>query len=190
MARCARSSPAATSAAKPAQPRFSTPAVASPAARVLVVGLGKSDKFDLHAARKAAAVAVRALAKVKGVKSFATIVHGAGIAGLDGQAAAQVLAEGTLLAAYRAPQYKRESPSQNPASCTVVEFDAAKLPIVSAGVRAGQAIARGVTSARDYVSEPPNVLVPALMAERAAAMAADTGLSCTCWAAPKCRNWA
>ena len=47
-----------------------------PAPRVLVVGLGKAEKFDLHAARKAAATAYKALAKLKGVKHFATIVHG------------------------------------------------------------------------------------------------------------------
>jgi leucyl aminopeptidase len=106
-------------------------------------------------------------------------VHGAGIAGLDAQAAAQALAEGTQLAAYRAPQYKRESSAQGPTSCSVVEFDAAKLPIVKAGIESGQAIVQGVGSARDYVSEPPNILVPALMAERASAMAAKTGLSCS-----------
>src|SRR5690348_4822480 len=66
-----------------------------PAARVLVVGLGKADKFDLKGVRKAAATAYRALAKLKGVKQYATIVHGAGIAGLDAQAAAQAVAEGT-----------------------------------------------------------------------------------------------
>src|SRR5262245_16714111 len=53
-----------------------------PAGRVLVVGLGKADKFDLECVRKAAATAYKALAKLKGVKQYATIVHGAGIAGL------------------------------------------------------------------------------------------------------------
>ncbi|RIK34513.1 MAG: leucyl aminopeptidase, partial [Chloroflexi bacterium] len=43
-----------------------------PAARVLVVGLGGRDAFDLHAARKAAAAALRAVAKLKGVSRFAT----------------------------------------------------------------------------------------------------------------------
>ena len=51
------------------------------AQRVLVVGLGKSDEFDLEAARKAAASAIRR-ARQLGAKNVATIVHGAGIAGL------------------------------------------------------------------------------------------------------------
>ncbi|MCB0094637.1 MAG: leucyl aminopeptidase [Caldilineaceae bacterium] len=149
------------------------------APRVLVVGLGQSDKFDLHGVRKAAAVTVNALAKLKGVKNFATIVHGAGIAGLDTTAAAQALAEGTLLAAYVSPQYKREPQSAALASCTVVEFDAGKVDAVQAGVDRGVGIAAGVYSARNYVSEPPNVLYPVEFASRARAMAAETGLACT-----------
>ncbi|MCB0142743.1 MAG: hypothetical protein KDE50_22770, partial [Caldilineaceae bacterium] len=149
------------------------------APRVLVVGLGQSDKFDLHGVRKSAAVTVNALAKLKGVKNVATIVHGAGIAGLDTAAAAQALAEGTLLAAYVSPQYKREPQSAALASCTVVEFDAGKVDAVQAGVDRGVGIAAGVYSARNYVSEPPNVLYPVEFASRARAMAAETGLACT-----------
>ncbi|HXF61510.1 MAG TPA: M17 family peptidase N-terminal domain-containing protein, partial [Caldilineaceae bacterium] len=52
-----------------------------PAPRVLLVGLGKQERFDLHAARKAAATAARAAARLKGVKQVATIVHGGGIGG-------------------------------------------------------------------------------------------------------------
>jgi leucyl aminopeptidase len=151
----------------------------TPSPRVLVVGLGKAEKFDLHAARNAAAEAARAISRLKGVKNLATIVHGGGIGGLEPQAAAQALAEGTLLATYKPPQYKRESGEKGPERCLIVEFDAGKLAAVRAGVEAGQSIAQGVYSARDYVSEPPNVLYPVEFARRAQAMAAETGLTCT-----------
>lgn len=149
------------------------------APRVLVVGLGSAEAFDLHAAQRAAAVAARTVGKLKGVKSFATVVHGAGIAGLDAQAAAQALAQGTLLASYRAPQYRREAKNGGPESCTVVEFDAAKVAQIEAGLQAGANIARGVMGARDSVSEPPNVLYPTEFARRAQEMAQETGLQCT-----------
>ncbi len=150
-----------------------------PALRVLIVGLGKAEKFDLHAARKAAAAATKAISKVKGVKHFATIVHGAGIGGLDAAAAAQAVAEGTALACYRAPNYKREAPENGPTQCTVVEYDAARLASVEAGVRRGERIAAGVNLARDLSNEPPNVLYPVAMAQRAQSMAAEVGLNCT-----------
>ncbi len=149
-----------------------------PAPRVLLVGLGKADKFDLHGARKAAAVAVKAMSKLKTVKTFATIVHGSGMGGLDVRAAAQVLAEGTLLAQYRSPQYRREVKPKGPETGLVVEFDGGRVSQVEAGVRAGEAVALGVMAARDYVSEPPNVLYPGEFARRATAMAEAVGLSC------------
>ncbi len=147
-----------------------------PSARVLIVGLGKAEKFDLKAARKAAATVYKALSKLKGVKRYATIVHGAGIAGLDGQQAAQALAEGSLLAAYQAPNYKREQPESGPDECVVVEFDAAKVAAITTGVQNGQIIAEAVCHARDYVSEPPNVLYPVVFAQRARQMAEQVGL--------------
>jgi leucyl aminopeptidase len=150
-----------------------------PASRVLVVGLGKAEKFDAHAARKASANAYKALAKVKGVKHYATIVHGAGIGGLDAGEAAQVLAEGTLLAAYRVPNYKREAPENGPTHCTVVEYAADRVSVIEYGVRRGEVVAAGVNMARDLSNEPPNVLFPVEMAQRAQAMAARTGLKCT-----------
>ena len=146
------------------------------APRVLVVGLGAADSFDVHAVRKAAAVAAKAVSRVKGVKSFSTIVHGAGAAGLDAASAAQATVEGTLLALYRAPQYRRETGDDGPLACSVVEFDAERIESVRAGALAGQTVARGVYSARDYVSEPPNVLYPKAFAARAENMAAECNL--------------
>ncbi|MBX3011944.1 MAG: leucyl aminopeptidase [Caldilineaceae bacterium] len=148
-----------------------------PAARVLVVGLGKSEQFDRRGVRKAAASAQQALRKLKGVKTYATIVHGAGIGGVEVQAAAQATAEGAILAAYQAPNYKREKPEGGPTHCTVVELEGGKIPAITAGIQRAQAIAAGVYQARDYVSEPPNVLYPVEYAKRAQAMAQAVGLT-------------
>lgn len=148
-----------------------------PAARVLLVGLGKSKKFDTGAARQAAAVVVRTLKACKGVDSFATVVHGAGIGGMDPTASAQALVEGTLLSAYLAPQYKRKTPNRGPKSCTIIEFDDAKIEAFQQGIARGKAIVNGAYSARDYVSEPGNVLYPEEFARRAKEMANEVGLS-------------
>ncbi len=150
-----------------------------PAARVLVVGLGARDKFDLHGARKAAAIAAKTLSKLKGVRSAATIVHGAGIAGLDVASAAQALVEGSLLAVYQVPNYKREKPETGLESLAVVEFEQDNRLAFERGVAAGAAIASGVSFARDLSNEPPNVLFPVEMAQRASTMAAKTGLKIT-----------
>jgi leucyl aminopeptidase len=70
----------------------------------------------------------------------------------------------------------------------IVEFDGERLPQIEAGVAAGQALALGVNAARDYVSEPPNVLFPAEFARRAEAMAAEVGLQCTVLGEKKMRE--
>ncbi len=150
-----------------------------PVPRVLVVGLGQREKFDLQGARQAAGAAARALEKVKGVKRYATIVHGAGVAGLDPQEAAQAVAEGTLLGCYRFRKYQRETPEPSLEACTVVEFDAAKLSSVEQGIQAGTVLAQAVNRARDLVNEPANMLTPVELARRAQAMAQEAGLACT-----------
>ncbi len=149
------------------------------APRVLVVGLGGSGQFGVAQIRRAAAVGAQAAARVKGVKTIATIVHGAGIAGHDADAAAQEVALGTLLASYRPKLYRREGAAQGLTSCTVVEYSADKLADIERGVARGEAIARAVYTARDLVNEPPNVLTPVEMAARAEAMASDVGLKST-----------
>lgn len=155
------------------------PGEALSAGRVLLVGLGDPARFDRHAARKAAAAAYKALAKLHGVKHAATVLHGGGAAGLEAATAAQALAEGTLLAAYQAPNYKRETPERNLAALTVVEFDGDKVDAIAAGIRRGEAIAHGVITARDLSNEPPNVLYPVEFAHRAAVMSANSGLHLT-----------
>ena len=57
------------------------PRGAIPAQRVLIVGLGKEEKFDLDKVRQAAGTAAKRLRDL-GIKSFATIVHGAGAGGI------------------------------------------------------------------------------------------------------------
>lgn len=150
-----------------------------PAPRVLIVGLGNPKKFDLHAARRAAGTAARAVSRLKGVKSFATVVHGGGIGGLEIGQAAQALAEGTLLALYRAPQYRREVKPPTLEQAVIVEFDADKTAAVDLGVRVGQAIAQGVYTARNLVNEPANVINPVQFTRRAETLAEATGLHFT-----------
>jgi len=150
-----------------------------PAPRVLLIGLGKVEKYDLHGVRRASAVIAKTLAKVGGVKNYATIVHGAGIAGLNVAQASQATAEGALLALYQPPQYKRDQKPTGPKGCTVVEINEKTLVDVAAGVQRGEMIARAVCTTRNLVSEPPNVLFPVELAARARKMAEEVGLKST-----------
>ncbi|MBI1877910.1 MAG: leucyl aminopeptidase [Chloroflexi bacterium] len=156
------------------------PRGAIPARRVIVVGLGQPDKFDLEAVREAAAVAIKQAQKV-GAANVATVVHGGGAGGLDVAEAAQAVVEGSMLALYRydAPRAKKEDEEERQVdSLTLVEFDAAKIGAIEAGARAGQIIAESVYLARTLVNQPSNVATPTAIAQAAQAMCAETGLLC------------
>lgn len=149
------------------------------APRVLVVGLGKREEFDLHAVRRASAVAARSLARLGSVKRMATIVHGAGVGGLDAAAAAQAVAEGTLMATYIPIHYRRNQETSSLTVCTVVESNQDRLDDVNMGAQRGEIIGRAVNRARNLVQEPANVLTPAELAQRARRMAEEVGLQVT-----------
>jgi len=138
-----------------------------PAHRVLVTGLGEPSDFDLEGVRQAAAAAIKK-ARQLGSKSVATIVHGAGIARLPVEEAAQATVEGMLLANYRY-QADKQKLDDKPAlmSLTVVEYSPQKLQDIESGVRSARAIAAGVALARDLVNLPPNVATPTRLAASA-----------------------
>mgnify|MGYP001416420961 FL=1 len=158
------------------------------ARRVLVVGLGQADSFDVEGIRRASAAAVKR-ARDLNARHVATIVHGAGIGGQDAAAAAQATVEGALLATYRYDAPKRGEPPQAIETLTVVERDAGRLEAVREGAALAEAIAAGVTVARDLVNLPPNVATPTHLAAQARAIAEAHGLGVTvgdrAWAAER-----
>jgi leucyl aminopeptidase len=137
-----------------------------PAKRVLVAGLGAREEYDLEGVRQTAASAIQKARDLQ-AKEIATIVHGAGIAGLPAAAAAQAVAEGSLLALYAYD--KDEKPV--PGGLTIVEFDEGKLAEIENGVLVGTAVAAGTTLARDLVNMPPNIATPKKLAKTAAQIA-------------------
>ena len=147
--------------------------------RVLVVGLGSEESFDLNVARRVSAAVIRRL-RTSGVKNAATIVHGAGIGGIDRAAGAQALTEGSLLGSYRFNKYKKADPKRrdNIETLTVIEHDSSKMSAIYAGVEKGIVYSQADTLARDLVNEPANKLSPSDLAAVAERIAADGGISC------------
>ncbi|HSP55294.1 MAG TPA: leucyl aminopeptidase, partial [Dehalococcoidia bacterium] len=151
-----------------------------PSPRVIVAGLGKQDKFSVNTIRDLMGTAVRRL-RAAGAKSAATIVHGAGIAGLDPEACAQAIAEGAIMGGYRFRKYKFSGGDENSnelETLHIVERDEPKLEALRRGVERGVVLATAACHTRDMANEPANGLPPASMAERAQTLAKDAGLEC------------
>ena len=149
-----------------------------PAPRVVIAGLGKQKDFDIDAVRNLAANLVR-FARKPGIKTVATIAHGAGIAGLDPEACAQAIAEGALMGEYRFLKHKAaDSERLDLDSLTIVELDAGKVERMAAAAARGAIMAEATNLARDLANEPSNHLTPTDLAARASEVAAAHGLEC------------
>jgi len=152
-----------------------------PAPRVLVVGLGKADAFDINNARIAAAKAIRA-ARNAGAKQAATMVHGAGAGagGLDAAEAAQALVEASLLENYEMPaQRSGEADAKSVETLTLLEYNADAIPLLETGVRTGRIVAESAIFSRDLSATPSNIATPAYIANKAMDVAKETGLDIT-----------
>ena len=142
-----------------------------PAPRVLLVGLGPQEEFDLEGARQAAGTAARRLQNL-GVEKAATVLHGAGAGGLEAEDAAQAMAEASILACYRFNGYKSEAQDgKGLRQLTVVEFDRDRLTEVRRGLRMGRWIAEGTCLARDLINHPGNTATPSFLARQARSLA-------------------
>ncbi len=149
------------------------------AAKVIIVGLGPAAGFGYEEARRAAGSAIRQAAKISAT-TVATIIHGAGLGGLDREMCARVTVEGTLLGAYRYTGLKARPREQEPRpeEILIAERDASKIQSIERGVEAGVVMADAANFARDLVNCPANKMTPSIMAESAQAMAREESLEC------------
>ena len=146
-----------------------------PAKKVIVVGLGKSEDFGAPEIMKAAAGAIRKCRKLKAA-AVASILHGAGIAGLPVFDCARATTLGTVLGAYEFTRWKTEDTDGGPIeSFEIVELSLAKLPDIERGIERAEMIGGAVTFTRDLVNEPSNVVTPAYLVEIAESIAATSG---------------
>lgn len=141
------------------------------AERVILTGIGDPSALTVADLRRAAATGARAARKA-GLSSFATTLYG--LEAFTAVAATQAIVEGTLTGLYRFDTYRNSDLGR--VEVMAVLCGAADPADVEQGMRRGQAVAAGVTLARDLINEPPNVLTPGELARRARVMAQENGL--------------
>jgi len=150
-----------------------------PARIVAVVGLGKESDFTIEKIRISAAEICRSLRKLN-CRRVATIVHGAGIGGIEPEAASQAITEGSLLGLYRFRKHMtKETENQEVAELLVVERDARKVQVLKSGCRKGKVVAEATNLARDWINEPANYMTPTDLAKVARELARAHGLGLT-----------
>jgi leucyl aminopeptidase len=143
------------------------------ARRVLVLGLGKKEKFTPDLVRQAALPVMRLAGKLK-LKEVASVLHGAGAGGLDPRTAARFAALGVALSGYEYDRYKSEK-SSRVERFRWIERDRARAGPVEAGLSEGARLGEAINWGRDLVASPPADLRPDGLARAAKALAGGIG---------------
>ncbi len=141
--------------------------------RVIVVGLGAQDKITSQSLRRASAIAAR--------HALNTEAHSITLAlqWQDTQDNVQAEVEGVLLGLYTFRMYKHSEQTSNGkdvSQIAVLTESSTDTASIERAIEEGQALAEATNFARNLVNEPPNVLTPTELANRAVSMAKQFGL--------------
>ena len=145
-----------------------------PAGIVAIAGLGKRQDFNVDKIRGVAGEFCRALRKLNYHK-IATILHGAGIGGIESEASAEAIAEGAPLGLYSFTKYKKPE-YEDIEEILIVVREKEQVSILEAAIGKGKLMAEATSIARDMVNEPANYMTPSQMAEAAKEIASKYNL--------------
>ncbi len=149
-----------------------------PGNRAMVLGLGPRDAVTLDRVREVSAAAAIRIRDM-GLRTFATIVHGAGVGDLDLGDATEAVVEGTLLGLYRYTEHKTDNDRKKIESMTIVNLDKARAGVIRDAVHRGSVIATMVNYARDLTNAPSNMKTPRMFADRIRDAAKEAGAKLT-----------
>jgi len=146
--------------------------------RVMVVGLGKRQDFTLDRVRQVSACAATK-ARDMGLRTFSTIVHGAGVGDLDLGDAAEAVVEGALLGLYRYTEHKTDADKKKIEAMTIVTLEKARADAIRDVVHRASVVSTMTNFARDLVNAPSNMKTPRQFAERIQQASKEAGAKLT-----------
>jgi leucyl aminopeptidase len=134
-----------------------------PARMVAVAGLGRQQDFNLDKIRGVAGGFCRSLRKLN-CHRIATILHGAGVGGVEPEASGEAITAGAILGLYDFSKYKRRD-YEDIGEMLILGREESKIAVVERGVHKGRIMAEATCLARDMVNEPANHMTPSRMAD-------------------------
>ncbi len=146
------------------------------ARRIIIVGLGSQETVNTQSIRRASAIAARHLQHT-GAHQIALAIS-AEETNISPALAAQAQVEGALLGVYNFRKYQHAENPDNEQGITKILLPTSNEQDFNEAIRRASALAEATNFARDLVNEPPNVLTPTELANRASAMAKQFGIEC------------
>lgn len=152
---------------------------ALPSKRIIVVGLGKQEKFDLEVMRAAGGKAFQQVGDL-GLKTVVVpdeLIEAKGFTRFE---LLEAFLVGGSLGSYRFRELKTgdQEKSKGPNECVVLAKKKEALPQVRAVLSRVNSIVRAVCLARDLVTLPANRKTPTMLAKKAQAVARENALRC------------
>ncbi len=139
-----------------------------------VVSLGKVAGVTADRVRQAGGAIVGAM---RGLEATRAEVEAPEVAGIGDQDAAVALAEGLLLADFAFDQHKTNPPKRPALNVDLVAKK--RSADLTRRITFAQHVCTGTLTAREWAHEPPNVINPVTLADKAKALARKSGLKCT-----------
>ncbi len=143
------------------------------ASRLLLVGVGEKADYKTSDVSTLSGTATRYFRK-RNVKGFALLPRSDG----DAVEVATNAAQGVVTSQFELDKYKTKDKNDKSVDNFVLCIEGAKEKDVKNGLDRGKVIGDSMNFTRDLANEPPNILHPTEMANRAQKMAKETGLSC------------
>ncbi|MFM2396202.1 MAG: aminopeptidase a cyteinylglycinase [Pseudomonadota bacterium] len=140
--------------------------------RLLLVGLGKEADFTEKQYAKAVRASIKALEK-SGALDATTCLAQLPVKALSVQRKVAYLSEAALDASYKFAAIKRKEEKASPKkgiTKLTINVAASEVSAAETGLADGQALAAGVSLAKDLGNLPPNVCTPSYLAEQALAL--------------------
>lgn len=147
-------------------------------ARLMLVGLGESDKLTPERLRRAAAAAAKRAVSLK----LSHIAFELPQLDMAPSELARAITEGALLSVYKFDKYISDDNSKTSGQLTALTFfsdDKNRLNEAKAGATLAQTIVRGVNLTRDLANAPNNEIYPESLAERAVQAGKEAGFKVT-----------
>jgi leucyl aminopeptidase len=142
-------------------------------ARLLLVGAGKREQFNPGTLRKVAGAALRYL-KARSIHKVLFLIRENDV----NESSAQAIADGVIAADFESDKYKTDKKNDKfIETFSIAGFGDADRSVAEKGIAKGRTIGEAQNFARDLVNEPSNKLTPTILANKAQAMARETGLA-------------
>jgi leucyl aminopeptidase len=146
--------------------------------KVVLAGLGKSNKLTLEGWRQAAGSAAH-YARGLGATTIAVAIDSSEQAHIGLSDAAQAVAEGMVLALYRFDKFKTEENNRpDVTTVTLITSNRQQAKAVQQGAEIGRILGESANFARSLINHPANEMTPTILAEQARQMAKECHLNC------------